>query len=271
MKLRSNAHTHTIFCDGKNTVEEMVQAAIQREFVSLGFSMHGYTPYEPSPISYAREAEYRQEVRRVREKYRGQIEILLGVECDRLFKREYEGFEYYLDSTHWFIKDGEYVCVDYSEKRMLDWVRRLYGGDYYAYCRDYYRQCAQVCSQSSAQFIGHIDLVTKFNEGGKYFDETDPRYLGPAKEAIECAVQRGIPLEMNTGAISRGYRKTPYPAPHLLKYIRELGGEIIINSDAHSADGLETGFDACVALAVEAGFDHVLRLRAAGFEEVGLQ
>ena len=271
MKLRSNAHTHTIFCDGKNTVEEMVQAAIQREFVSLGFSMHGYTPYEPAPISYAREAEYRQEVRRVREKYRGQIEILLGVECDRLFKREYEGFEYHLDSTHWFIKDGEYVCVDYSEKRMLDWVRRLYGGDYYAYCCDYYRQCAQVCSQSSAQFIGHINLITKFNEGGKYFDETDPRYLGPAKEAIECAVQRGIPLEMNTGAISRGYRKTPYPAPHLLKYIRELGGEIIINSDAHSADGLETGFDACVALAVEAGFDHALRLRAAGFEEVGLE
>lgn len=271
MKLRSNAHTHTIFCDGRNTVEEMVQEALRRNFVSLGFSIHSYTPYEPAPISYAREAEYRAEVRRVREKYRDRIEILLGIECDALFRREYADYEYRLDSTHWFIRDGEYVCVDYSEERMLRWVKRLYDFDFYAYCRDYYSQCAEVCARSTAQFIGHIDVVTKYNEGFKYFDETDPRYLGPAKEAIECAVRRGIPLEMNTGAISRGCRTSPYPSLPLLRHIRELGGEIIVNSDAHSASGLETGFDICIERARQAGFDHVLRLRADGFEEVGLE
>ena len=56
MKLRANAHTHTTFCDGKNSVEEMTLAAIERGFVALGFSMHGWTPYETTPgLSLERE------------------------------------------------------------------------------------------------------------------------------------------------------------------------------------------------------------------------
>lgn len=37
----NNLHTHTIFCDGKNTPEEMVLGAINNNFNSLGFSSHG--------------------------------------------------------------------------------------------------------------------------------------------------------------------------------------------------------------------------------------
>ena len=271
MLLKSNAHTHTTFCDGKNTVEEMVQAAIARDFVSLGFSVHGWTPYELVPITLEKEALYREEVKRVREKYAGQIEILLGIERDALYEgRDYEGYEYLIDSTHWFEKDGVGFCVDYSAERMDEYVNKYYGGDYYAYTAGYWAQTAKMCAQSRATFIGHIDLVTKFNEGYRQFDETDPRYLNPAKEAAKCAIERGIPLEMNTGAITRGYRNTPYPGPALLRFIREEGGEIIVNSDAHSAEGIDTAFDLCVEMLRAAGFDHALRLRAKGFEEVGL-
>ena len=42
MAILSNAHTHTTFCDGKNTAEEMVQAALDNGFVSLGFSGHSF-------------------------------------------------------------------------------------------------------------------------------------------------------------------------------------------------------------------------------------
>lgn len=271
MIYRSNAHTHTTFCDGKQTVEENVLTAIEKEFVSLGFSIHGWTPYELVPVTLEKEAMYREEVKRVRAKYEGQIEILLGIERDALYEgRDYEGYEYLIDSTHWFEKDGAMFCADYSEAKMNEYVREYFGGDYYAYCARYFRQAAKMCAESKATFIGHIDLISKFNEGYKYFDEEDARYLKGALEAIELAIAKGIPLEMNTGAISRGYRATPYPNPVLLKQIRELGGEIIINSDAHSAAALDTGFDLCEEIAKAAGFDHVLRLRKRGFEEVGL-
>ena len=38
--LRANYHTHTTFCDGTSTAEEMVQQALDLGFVALGFSSH---------------------------------------------------------------------------------------------------------------------------------------------------------------------------------------------------------------------------------------
>ena len=270
MKLQSNAHCHTTFCDGRNTPEEMIHAALARDFVSLGFSIHGWTPYEPTPVNMEKEAEYRAELRRLQEKYRSQIEILIGAERDYLYERDFSGYEYLIDSAHCLLRDGEYLYVDGPEERTEENVRRFFGGDYYAYCRAYFEQEAELCARSDAAFIGHIDLVSIFNGNGKHFDETDPRYLKPALEAVEIAVRRGIPIEMNSGGINRGYRTMPYPGPALLKHIRALGGEIIINSDAHRADHLDGGFETCIQTARACGFDHALRLRTSGFEEVPL-
>ena len=163
MKIRSNVHTHTTFCDGENSVEEMARAAIDLGFVSLGYSIHGWTPYETVPVTMEKEALYRDEVRRVREKYRDQIEILLGAERDALYPRDFSQYEYLIDSTHCFLADGEYVCVDRSAGHMEEMVRKHFGGDYYAYFRAYFRREAEVCAQSDAAFIGHIDLVSKYN------------------------------------------------------------------------------------------------------------
>lgn len=266
----SNAHCHTTWCDGQNSPEEMIQAAIRLGFVSLGFSVHGWTPYEPCPITLEREELYRQELRSLRAKYGDQIEILIGAERDSGYQRDFSAFEYVIDSTHVIEKDGEFMFVDWSAEKTEDYIHRHFADDPYAYARAYYDREAELCARADGLFIGHIDLLTKFNQDGRFFDETDPRYLKPAMQAIEIAVRRGLPLEMNTGAISRGYRTTPYPAPHLLKAIHDLGGEIIINSDAHSAAGLNTGFDICLAQARAAGFDHILYLRKTGLQEVGI-
>lgn len=268
MNLRSNAHCHSTFCDGKDSLEEMVRYALEKDFVSLGFSIHGWTPYELTPVTLEKEAAYRQELERLRGLYGQRLEILIGAERDALYPRDFSAYEYLIDSTHWFVYQGVYICVDESEQSMVRNVQTLFGGDYYAYCRAYYQQEAQICARSDAKFIGHIDLVSKFNEGQKYFDESDPRYLKCALEALDCALERHLPIEMNTGAISRGLRSTPYPALPLMRHVRDRGGEIIINSDAHSARHLDFGFDSCVEIARACGFDHALRLRRSGFEAV---
>ena len=45
MTTKSNLHTHCTFCDGKNTIEEMIQAAIAAGLDSIGFSSHSPTGY----------------------------------------------------------------------------------------------------------------------------------------------------------------------------------------------------------------------------------
>ena len=43
-----NLHTHTSLCDGKNTPEEVIEAAIAFGFDSIGFSAHGKTIFNTS-------------------------------------------------------------------------------------------------------------------------------------------------------------------------------------------------------------------------------
>ena len=43
--IKTNYHTHTEFCDAKNTAEEMVLAAIEKNFSILGFSSHAMYPF----------------------------------------------------------------------------------------------------------------------------------------------------------------------------------------------------------------------------------
>ena len=120
----------------------------------------------------------------------------------------------------------------------------------------YYDLEAQVVARTKCTFIGHFDLVTRFNEEAPRFDEEDPRYLGPAKEAMRALAEYRLPFEINTGALNRGRRSVPYPAPPLLRYLHELGGEIIINSDAHQKEKLDGAFSEAIRCAIRCGFTH---------------
>lgn len=105
--------------------------------------------------------------------------------------------------------------------------------------------------------IGHFDLVTKFNEGGCMFGESDPRYIGPATDALEALAKKDVVFEINTGAIYRGSRLSPYPSAVLLGRIAELGGRVILASDAHCTDAVAYKFDEAAEYAAAAGIKNI--------------
>ena len=71
----ANFHTHSSFCDGKNTPEEIVVAAIEKGFTSLGFSGHAYTPFDTRYCMKDTDS-YVLEIARLKEKYRKDIQII---------------------------------------------------------------------------------------------------------------------------------------------------------------------------------------------------
>ncbi len=105
--------------------------------------------------------------------------------------------------------------------------------------------------------IGHFDLVTKFNEGGCMFDESDPRYIGPATDALENSCKEGRCFRDQYGAIYRGSRLSPYPSAVLLGRIAELGGRVILASDAHCTDAVAYKFDEAAEYAAAAGIKNI--------------
>lgn len=267
----SNFHAHTTHCDGLNTVDEMARSALARGMRALGFSGHGTTAYDPSycmsPVGARR---YIDDVLAARAAYAGKLEIYLGVEDDFFGERPTFPRDYTIGSVHTIRAAGWYYTVDHSEKCTLRAVREAFGGDHYALCAAYFALMAQVQTVTSCDFVGHFDLVTKFNEGGKLFDEDDPRFYGPALEAIEALCRQDAVFEINTGAMARGYRTAPYPGPRLLRAIREFGGAIVLSSDSHAADTVDFCLAQAAQLAIDCGFRSHRVLTPGGWQEQAL-
>ena len=98
------------------------------------------------------------------------------------------------------------------------------------------------------------------------FDTSDERYIAAWKKAIDrifddCAerYRKGYRnrleklgileagdkpvFEINTGAISKGYRTAPYPSADQIAYIKDKGGVLILSSDSHAAGTICYGFN----------------------------
>ena len=265
--MTQNLHTHTTFCDGKNTPEEMVRGAISLGLDSLGFSGHAPCPV-PGDDAGMRAGDvpaYRAEILRLREKYAGQLKIFLGLEQDYFFFPNEEPWDYVIGSVHYVQKGEACLPVDYSQEAFVRAVEQYYGGDYYSFAEDYYRLAGGVAQRTGCQIVGHFDLITKFNEGDKLFDTGHPRYVGAALEALDRLAERDVIFEINTGAMSRGYRTAPYPSPALLRAMRERNLPICITSDAHSAETLLHAFPQAAELAWECGYREQMVLTPRGF------
>ena len=73
-------HMHTVFSDGKNTPEEMVEEAIRLGLDTVGISDHSHL--DPCGMTLEAGAEYRAELARLKKKYAGRIRVLCGLERD---------------------------------------------------------------------------------------------------------------------------------------------------------------------------------------------
>lgn len=247
-------HMHTVFCDGINTPEEMVVEAVSRGMEAVGVCVHAHTPFdERYCASLENVGKFLAEMRRLKDAYRGRIRVFAGIEHDQYADTDLRDFDYVIASKHYLKLSGAYYPIDDSEEdfqRILD----LLDGDYIRLSELYYEGLAESILSSGADIVGHLDLITKFNENGKLFDENDPRYLKPAFALIDRLIPAGIVFEINTGAISRGYRTSPYPSKSLRTYIREHGGTLILSSDAHRKEDLMYGFEVLSALADRDGY-----------------
>ena len=248
--MKTNYHTHTPFCDGKNSAEEMVLTAIDRGFCVLGFSGHSYLHFDQSyPMRLEKYESYINEINALKEKYKDKIKILCGIEQDYFSPAPTYKFDYVIGSVHYVEKNGEYITLDLNAQDITDGANRLYGGDIYALIEDYYSLLGDVADKTGADIIGHFDILTKFHEQTPLFDLSHPRYVAAWKAAADKLLTKNVIFEINTGAIARGRRTFPYPNEDILLYLAERGAKFCINSDCHYAEKIDFWFDEAKKLA----------------------
>ena len=262
MCILSCAHVHTPYCDGKTPAVEMAKQAWVLGFLALGFSSHAPQTFDPGYcIDPSREEEYKAEIRSLKQEYDGRMTIYLGVERDLLSCCSTDDYDYYIASFHYFTKpDGHHAPVDASPEKLKQYVDECCSGDGLDMARQYFSRLRDYVLASRAPIIGHYDLLRKNNAVLHLYDEDSAAYQRLALDCLRPLANTGSLLEVNTGAMARGYLSTPYPSPFLLKAWKEWGGEVIINSDCHDARFLTTGFSEAKALLISLGYDHAVRL-----------
>ena len=238
-------HVHSTFSDGADDPETIVKTAIELGLSCIGISDHSY---EPGAEEWCMREDalpaYRQAIAALKEKYADKIIVLCGIEQDLYSPQPPQGFDYVIGSVHFLRHNNELAAVDEAPSFLQEAAENWFDGDMYSLTELYYQEMAKVAERTRADYIGHFDLITKFNEHGTLFDPEHPRYRAAACAAADTLLQYKKPFEINFGAIARGYRTSPYPSADLRAYIVSHGGTFILSSDSHAASTIGGGFAA---------------------------
>lgn len=267
----SNLHTHSVYSDGAHTPRQIIEQAIQNDMTAIGISDHSYTFFDTRYcIDEAKNGEYISELRALKDEYKGRIEVLVGIELDA-YSSGYNraDFDYIIGSCHYLNFGGNYVSVDSSLVGVKDAIEKYCDGDSMRFAMKYFDTYTERICEMRPDILGHIDLVSKLG----VVDESSEIYRKRAVETLCDSLSACDIIEMNTGAISRGYKKLPYPADFLLREIKEIKDKkkhIILSSDSHSKETLTFYFDECLNILRANGIKSVVTYSNGAFEEVSI-
>lgn len=218
----ANYHTHTWRCNhAEGTEEEYCLAAMERGLQTLGFSDH--TPYIFPGDYYStfrmrmeQYDDYVQTVLKLREKYRGKLQIPLGLEAEYYPKYFPELLAKLRDSPLDYLILGQHFVGN----------EELYSGAVTEDAEVLSRYCRQVMDAMNTglfSYVAHPDIL-------RYVGE--PRiYRQHMLELCREAKNVGIPLEINL----LGLRQNRwYPGESFWALAAEAGCEVVYGIDAHA-------------------------------------
>lgn len=258
-------HVHsTCSADGGSSIVEYARHAAHMGLAEVGFCEHADFDPRDSQAGLLDLQRYKRELASGREAV-CEIRLRKGVEITYQSHRNKE-IQTWLSEESWDYVVLSVHLVDYPDGWAIVSDRTAMTGYFGSHNQrqayvPYFEEVLRAASSGLGDVLGHLDLVKRF--GASRYGPMNPRaFEGEIREVLQAAVETGTGLEINSSGL-RQRPGEPYPSLTVLRWYRELGGELLtVGSDAHhiSRLGAEIG-DAC-ELARDAGFQAI-----ATFEE----
>jgi len=249
-------HNHTVFCDGKSTVEEMVRSAIDHGCDAIGFSGHSLVSFDPDycmPIEDI--TTYRAEVLAAKEKYKDKLYVAYGIELGQAGEYpEYAhsvlselGYEYIIGSLHNLPGVPDFSFFDY-EKMTVQHIEKLF--------RESLVALLDICDFDEISTIAHFTYMHRYvRRAGKEIDFS--KFGDEIRTFLKRVIEKGKALEINTSTL-RDPSHITMPTHELVKLYRQLGGEMITcGSDSHGAEFVGAGIKETYEFLESAGFEYI--------------
>jgi histidinol-phosphatase (PHP family) len=254
--MKFDLHTHHERCGhAKAKIEDYIRAAIKNDLQIIGISDH--SPFFASDLDQEipgvamgkREfPSYVEEVLQLKEKYRGQIEVLLGVESDffadhyPLYRDIYAQypFDYIIGSVHFSNASSIFDKKRWENVKDEDVLNE----------KEHYYQLIKESAQSGVfDILGHIDAMKGF-----YPDFTNVQ-TPKVEEALKLLGEAEATIEVNTSGKNKDCGGW-YPSYEMLEmaYFYNIG--VTFGSDAHVPERVGDEFEEVRTKLKEIGFNN---------------
>lgn len=252
--MKIDYHTHHARCGhAVGNLEDYVRRGIELGLDHLGLSDHmplvhvdPATYYEGMAMPLDELPRYVEECLELKEKYRDQIDIRVGLEGDYI-----EGYEeqiariieaypwdYVIGSVHFL---GTWDVTDYRQTH--NWEGKHVEEVY----EQYYDAVQKAAKTGLYDYIGHLDVIKRFAKWPK----KDMHAL--ERETIDVIHAQGMAIELNASGLRMPCEEM-FPSRKILSYCHERGVPLTIGSDAHDPQKLGQYLDEARALLLDVGF-----------------
>ncbi len=254
--IKFDYHTHHQRCGhAEGRIEDYIQAAIEKGLDLIGISDH--SPYfsaeedQPYPhIAMARSEfpNYVKEVLQLKEKYKGKIDVLLGIESD-FFPEQVERYRVHFDQYPFDFIIGSVHHVDGINIFKKDRWEGLTDQEKVRTKETYYTLIEQSARSGMFHILGHIDAMKGF------YPSFSSIQTAAVEQTVKIIAEHDMAIEINTSGKTKDAGGW-YPADDILELVKHYGGTVTFGSDAHVPDRVGDEFELVRKRLKEIGFKH---------------
>ncbi len=275
-----NLHTHTHYSDGLKPPIDYVNEAIRMGMKTLGFSDHSPLPFDnPFSIKANDYQDYCNEIRTLKERYKNQIDIYLGLEIDYIpgmstnfsSLKDMGNLDYVIGSVHLVGKGDakDLWFTDGPNREIYDeGLQMFYDNNIQLGVKAFYEQTNRMIDSQQMDVVGHLDKIKMHNQN-RYFTEDENWYRNLVMETLTLISERGLIAEVNTRGIYKRRCDSLFPSTWVLKEMHKLSIPIIISSDAHRPEELKMLFPEAYEAVKKAGYAEAMRFTGKGWQLAG--
>lgn len=280
--INTNYHIHSTYCDGQNSLEEMVEAAIKAGLISIGLTSHMALPFDNHwALREEKVPDYFDEIDQLKIKYVDQIEIYKSLEIDYFMDRVgisqtaktvVPQLDYVLMSIHSLgsTRVEKLFHIDESPENFKAGIDKYYGGSVKAFVCDYYQAIGDMAIHYRPDIIGHLDLIKKNNHDKRFFNDQESWYQEALGNCLDRIFESGSIVEINTGADMRSPGVGRYPSDWMIPEMKKRNIPITICGDSHSVAGITYGYEEARQVLLESGYEEYWRLKEGQWQACSL-
>lgn len=245
--------------------DAVCKAAIEKGITDIAITDHFEANYKTSLDELTRTSVYDHagayaEIMEAKEKYRGKLNLIYGIEIGQANQAKDEAlkllnshdYEFVIGSIHNLRGMGDFYFMDLSgapNKQIGSWLENYFD-----------ELCEIVDVMPRVDTIAHITYLVRYLAFAKRQFDVKP-YYDKMSHFFNKIIAKDIALEVNTSTLWKGLGFS-MPDADILSLYRQCGGKLItVGSDSHGPANLA----GCVVQAFDilktCGFDQVLTVR----------